>query len=183
MVLVWDGKLWSINVRKLLHRRLTDNCSQLRSMELRITALMAEQTPRSSTLTYRFVCHAHVSRSPSTKSTGQVVGFLHGGFGWVIWKLCGDAGGPGRKSVHAPRTVKAVGTSVTWQTQPFIQLILTSTYYGLDFGLVQGLLNFFYFWEVFHIISRIFFCKTSIQIKHLLLISQEKLKNNLLLYM
>ena len=144
---------------------------------------MAEQTPRSSTLTYRFVCHAHVSRSPSTKSTGQVVGFLHGSFGWVIWKLCGDAGGPGGKGVHAPRTVKAVGTSVTRQTQPFIQLILTGPCYVLHTGFIQGLLNFFDFWEVFHIISRIYFCKTSIKIKHLLLINQEKFKNNLLLYM
>lgn len=77
---------------------------------------------KSTSLTYRFVCHAHISRRPATKSACQVIGFLHGGLGWVIWKLCGDACGPGREGVHAARTVKAIGTSVTWQTQPFIHL-------------------------------------------------------------
>lgn len=119
-------------------------------------------------LTYWFVCHAHISRSPSTKSTGQVVGFLHGGFGWVIWKLCGDACCPGGKSMHAPRAVKAVGTSVTWQTQLFIQLILikyllSARHWFSSRSFKLFLLLSSFTGEVFHIISSTYCCKTGTQ--------------------
>lgn len=83
-----------------------------------ITTLLISQNLmlKSTSLTHRFICHAHISRRPATKSTGQIVGFLHGGLGWVIWKLCRDACCPSGEGVHAARTVKAVGTSGTQQT-------------------------------------------------------------------
>lgn len=137
-------------------------------------------------LTDRFVCHAHISRCPSTKSTGQVIGFLHGGFGWVIGKLCGDACCTGRKGVHASRTVKAVGTSVTRQTQHSFSRNLSIEHplrarRGLSSGSLKPLSTFEHFhWRNFYIVSSIYYCETGIQIKHLLLIDQEKFKNDLL---
>lgn len=79
-----------------------------------ITALPISQDLmlKSVSLTHGFVCHAHISRCPATKSTGQVIGFLHGGLGWVIRKLCGDACCPSGEGVHAAGTVKAVGASM-----------------------------------------------------------------------
>ena len=83
-----------------------------------ITTLLISQNLmlKSTSLTHRFICHAHISRRPATKSTGQIVGFLHGGLGWVIWKLCRDARCPSGEGVHTARTVKAVGTSRIQQT-------------------------------------------------------------------
>lgn len=88
---------------------------------------------KSTSLTHRFICHAHISRCPATKSTGQIVRFLHGGLGWVIWKLCGDACCPSGKGVHTARTVKAVGTSRIQQTTTdSFNKYLPSTYYVQD---------------------------------------------------
>lgn len=107
-----------------------------------VTALLISQKLmlKSTSLTHRFVCHAHISGCPATKSTGQVIGFLHGGLGWVIWKLCGDACCPGGEGVHAARTVKAVGTSMIQKYNDlFTQQILPSTDYVSD--IVLGVRN------------------------------------------
>ena len=111
-----------INVRIWEHRSLVAEYSEFitylprsnRIHDLCTTAtLLISQNLmlKSTSLTHRFICHAHISRRPATKSTGQMVGFLHGGLGWVIWKLCGDACCPSGEGVHTARTVKAVGTS------------------------------------------------------------------------
>lgn len=100
-----------------------------------ITALPISQNLmlKSASLTHRFVCHAHISRCPATKSTGQVIGFLHRGLGWVIWKLCGNACCPSGEGVHTAGTVKAVGASRTRQTIiDSFNKYLPSTYYVPD---------------------------------------------------
>lgn len=95
---------------------------------------------KSTSLTHRFVCHAHISRCPATKSTGQVIGFLHGGLGWVIGKLCGDACGPGGEGVHAAGTVKAIGASMIQKIQQFIHSTNVTTHLPIP-DLVPGVRN------------------------------------------
>lgn len=63
-------------------------------------------------LTDRLISHANIPGSPAAKSTGQVIGFLHGSLGWVIREWSRNAGGPGGKGVHAAGAVKAVSTPV-----------------------------------------------------------------------
>lgn len=107
-----------------------------------IIALLISQNLmlKSTSLTHRFVCHAHISRCPATKSTSQIIGFLHGSLGWVIWKLRGDACSPSGEGVHAARTVEAVGTSMIKKyNNSFTRQILPSTYYVSD--VVLGVRN------------------------------------------
>lgn len=56
------------------------------------------------------VGHAHITGSPTTKSTSQIIGLLHGCFSGVIGKRCRYVSGSSGQGMHATWAVKAVGT-------------------------------------------------------------------------
>lgn len=60
--------------------------------------------------TDRLVGHAHITGGPTTKSTCQIIGLLHGRFSGVIRKRCRYVSGSSGQGMHATWAVKAVGT-------------------------------------------------------------------------
>lgn len=58
--------------------------------------------------THWFVSHSNIPGGPATKTTGEVVRLLHGGFGWVIRYRGRNVSGPSWQRVHAAWTIETI---------------------------------------------------------------------------